>query len=93
MENIEQELMKLEFRHKKDIVEAEQRFNEWFDRTQAGFDEIRDIQKQTQALQTQMQAHLNHITKLTGISFENFADIESRIENAGNALRPKAEMK
>ncbi len=93
MENIEQELMKLEFRHKKDIAEAEQRSaeaekrsNEWYERMQTGLDEIRAIQKQT-------QLHLNHITKLTGISFEKFADIESRIENDANALKPQAESK
>ncbi len=76
MENIEQELMKLEFRHKKDVVEAEQRFNERFDRIQAQLD--------------QTQLHLEHLSKLAGITFENFTDIELRIENAANALRPKA---
>ncbi|MEO8073573.1 MAG: hypothetical protein ABI686_10030 [Acidobacteriota bacterium] len=61
MEDIEQELLKLEFRYKKDIVEAEQRFNE-------RFEEMRAIQRET-------ELHLNHTTKLTGISFEKFADI------------------
>ncbi len=86
MEDIEQELMKLEFRHKKDIAEAEQRSNEEFERMRVHLEEMRIIQKQT-------QLHLNHITKLTGISFEKFADIESRIENAANALKSQAESK
>ncbi len=86
MEDIKEELMKLEFRHKKDIVEAERRFNEQFERTRLEFGEIRAIQKQT-------QMQLDHITKLTGISFEKFADIESRIEKAANALKSKAKLK
>lgn len=86
MEDIKQELIKLEFQHKKDIAEAERRFNENFERMQAGFDEIRDIQRQT-------QLHLNHITKLAGISFDKFANFESRIESAANALLPRAELK
>lgn len=65
MENIEQELMKLEFQHKKDIAEAEKRSNEWYERMQIGLNEIRAIQKQT-------QLHLDHITKLVGISFDKF---------------------
>ncbi len=86
MEDIKEELMKLEFRHKKDIVEAERRFNEQFERTRLEFEEIRAIQKQT-------QMQLDHITKLTGISFEKFTDIESRIEKAATALKPKAKLK
>ncbi len=93
MENIEQELMKLEFQHKKDIAEAERRSNEWFDRINEGFDRMQVQLDETQAIQKQTQAHLNHITKLTGISFEKFADIESRIENAANALQPQTESK
>lgn len=79
MEDIKQELLKLEFRHKKDIVEAERRSNEGFERMRMRFEE--------------MQLHLNHITKLTGISFEKFTDIESRIEKAANALKPNAKSK
>ncbi len=75
MEDLKQELMKLEFQHKKDIAEADKRFNERFDKMQE--------------VNQQMQAHLNHITKLAGISFEKFEDIESRIENASVALKPK----
>ena len=69
MEEIRQELMKLEFQHKKDIAEAEGRFNQRFDRIQIQLEETQIIQKQT-------QAHLSHITKLVGISFEKFADVE-----------------
>ena len=86
MEEIRQELMKLEFQHKKDIAEAEHRFNERFDRIQIQLEETQIIQKQT-------QTHLNHITKLTGISFEKFADIESRIEKAADALQPQIKSK
>ena len=79
MEDLKQEIMKLEFQHKKDITEAERRFNERFDRIQAQIE--------------QREAHLNHLTKLAGISFEKFADIESRIEKAATALKPKAKLK
>ena len=85
MEEIRQELMKLEFQHKKDIAEAEQLFNNRFDRIQ--------IQLEEAIIQKQTQAHLNHITKLTGISFEKFADIESRIEKAADALQPQIKSK
>lgn len=93
MEELKQELLKLEFQHKKDIAEAEQRFNKRFERMQVLVEETKVIQKQTQEIQKQTQAHLNHITKLTGISFEKFADIESRIEKAATALKPKAKLK
>lgn len=88
MEDIKQELMNLEFRHKKDIVAAEQRFNERFERMQVILKETQIQIDETQTIQKQTQLHLNHITKLTGISFEKFADIESRIEKAANALKP-----
>ncbi len=78
-EEIKQSIMKLEFQHKKDNAEADRRFNERFDRMQIQLD--------------QTQAHLNHLTKLAGISFEKFADIESRMEKAGDALKPQAESK
>ena len=86
MEDIKKEIMKLEFQHKKDIVEADRRFNERFDRIQAQIEEIHNIEKRT-------QARLEHITKLTGITFDTFANIESRIENAANALQPQAKSK
>ncbi len=72
MEDIKKQLLQLEFQHKKDIVEAEKRFNERTDR---------------------IQAQLDHITKLAGISFEKFAEIDARIENAANALLPRVESK
>ena len=86
MEDLRQEIMKLEFQHKKDIAEADRRFDERFDRMQILVEETKVLQKQT-------QVHLNHLTKLIGVSFEKFADIESRIENAANALHPKVESK
>lgn len=94
MEDIEQELMKLECRHKKDIVEAERRLMNGLIELMEDLTECKSNlmkRKPYKSRHKQTQAHLNHITKLTGISFEKFADIESRIENAANALQPQAE--
>ena len=69
---IKQQIMKLEFQHKKDIVESEKRFNERSEKIQAKLDEIAERQNRT-------QNHLDHITKLVGVSFEELDQMDERL--------------
>jgi hypothetical protein len=69
---IKRQMMKLEFQHKKDIVEAQKRFDE----AEKRFDERSD----------KIQRQLDYITKLVGISFEELDQMDERLFSASIPL-------
>ncbi|MDQ3636367.1 MAG: hypothetical protein M3405_17965 [Acidobacteriota bacterium] len=80
---IKKQILELEFQHKKDIIEAEKRSNEWAERMEKSL-------VQMEKSLVQMRDNLHHINKLAGITFEKFDDIESRLKGASDALQPQA---
>ena len=82
IEQLKKDILKLEFQHKKDRAESEKQFNERNAEIQAKLD---DTNKQL----NHITKRLNHITKLTGISFENFADIDSTFAKVSKATARK----
>lgn len=82
IEQLRKEIIKLEFQHKKDIVEWEKRRKREMEESQAVTDQIKRLQART-------QAQLDHITKLTGIAFEYFEDIDETFDKVSKAAARK----
>ena len=69
---LKHQIMKLEFQHKKDIVEAEKKFN---------------ISKQEfNERHNKIQKHLDYITRLAGITYEELDLLDEKITRGGEIL-------
>ncbi len=62
---LKHQIMKLEFQHKKDIIEAEKEFNERHNK---------------------IQKHLDYITKLARITYEELDLLDEKITKGGEIL-------
>jgi uncharacterized protein (DUF3084 family) len=63
IEQLKKDILKLEFQHKKDLAENQK--------------QLAESEKRFNERAAKIQAQLNHITKLAGIAFENFEEIDS----------------
>lgn len=69
---LKHQIMKLEFQHKKDIIEAEKEFK----RSQQAFNERSD----------KIQRQLDYITRLAGITYEELDLLDEKITKGGEIL-------
>src|SRR5438105_4152179 len=75
-EEIKRQMMQFEFQHKKDIADAERRFNEW--------------SKVMEANQSHSQKQLDHLIKLVGLSYDELDAIDATLTETGIVLtRPR----
>ncbi len=76
---IRRQILQLEFQHKKDMVEMRETQEKAIAEIHQTLDQIAKLQKHT-------QKHLNHITKLTGIAFEDLESHNQKMQGAGEIL-------
>ena len=79
---IKKQILQLEFQHKKDIVEFSKESDERWKK-------IDKQSEQTARHLEQLSAHANHLSKLTGIAFEDFDELDGRLESASVSLSRK----
>ncbi len=77
---IRRQILQLEFQYKKDKVEMQKKHDETMDRIDATLADIARRQDRT-------QKHLDHITKLAGITFEELEFQDLKMQDAGEILR------
>lgn len=75
---IKQQILQLEFQHKKEMVEI----RKLQETTEKRLDYISRLQDRT-------QKQLDHITKLTGIAFDEFEFYDQKMQDAGEILSRK----
>jgi len=71
-EEIRRQIMKLEFQHKKDIVEANR--------------EAAKADKRFNERQDNMQKHLDYITRLAGVTYEELDLLDEKLQKTGRYL-------
>ncbi len=72
---IERQIKHLEFQHKKDMTEANRRFEQYSE----------SIKKDNAAT----AKHLKHLSQLAGITFEELDELDNRLEGASVSLSRK----
>ena len=72
---LERQIKKLEFQHKRDIAEANSRFDQYSE----------SIKKDNAAT----ARHLKHLSQLAGITFEELDALDDRLESASVSLSRK----
>ena len=97
---LKKQILQFEFQHKKDIAEFEKRHKKDI----AEFDRISQIRSHEHERRTeererrrkeidknlqQLSAHAAHLSKLTGIAFEELGEIDQRLESASLSLSRK----
>lgn len=76
---IRRQILQLEFQHKKDMAEMRDLNRIFFAETNKILDKIARRQNHT-------QRQLDHITKLTGIAFEDLESHNQKMQGAGEIL-------
>lgn len=79
---IRKQILQLEFQHKKDMAEMRQLNRIFFAETNKILDKIARRQNHT-------QNHLDHITKLAGVTFEELEFQDQKMQDAGEILSRK----
>ena len=75
-EEIKRQIMQFEFQHKKDIAEAERRFEVW--------------SKAMEAKQDNSQKQIDHLIKLVGLTYDELDEIDATLTETGVVLsRPR----
>lgn len=77
---IRRQILQLEFQYKKDQVEMQKKHDN-------SVQDIKAILQDTARRQNQTQKHLDHITKLAGITFEELEFQDLKMQDAGEILR------
>ena len=82
-EKIRQQIMQLEFQHKKDIVESDRRFDQRMTRLEAA---AANSQKRIEFNQKQ----IDHLIKLVGFTYDELDSIDATLTETGVVLsRPR----
>jgi proline dehydrogenase len=82
-EEIKRQMMQFEFQHKKDIAEADRRFEANYDRTQKQIDHLIARSDQT-------QKQIDHLVKLIGLTYDELDEIDATLTETGIILtRPR----
>ena len=75
-EEIRRQMMQFEFQHKKDIAEADRRFEAW--------------QKAMTTKQDHSQRQIDHLVKLVGLTYDELDEIDATLTETGIVLtRPR----
>ncbi len=75
---LRRQILKLEFQHKKDVLHSKRESDaSW---------------RRFEAIREQTQKHLNHLSQLTGMSFETLYDIDDRLAEAAKPLSKKSQI-
>ena len=86
---LKKQILQFEFQHKKDVAEFDRRSQiraqEHERRSEERERRWKEIDKNLQ----QLSAHAAHLSKLTGIAFEELGEIDERLESASLSLSSK----
>ncbi len=87
---IKKQILQLEFQNKKDIREFEKRSKNVAEEDARKWKEHEQWRKELEKDFKFLSAHAKHLSKLAGITFEEFGELDERLESASVSLSRKS---
>lgn len=79
---LRRQILKLEFESKKDAVEARRAHEKFVRESEIRWQRYTELREQT-------RLHLNHLSNLTGLAFDDIFEIDARLDAASKHLARK----